>query len=150
MEVLFLLTKSGKYISICINNGYKCVNLYKNKKHFNHKLHRLIAIHFIDNPNNLNIVDHIDGNILNNDINNLRWCSNKNNCENRKQIGKNNTSGFKGVFKNNNSWMAQIRNNKKNIYIGIYKDKIEAAKKYNEKAVELFSEFAKLNIIPDN
>ena len=54
-------------------NGYKYYRLSKN----NHKkmfyAHRLVAEYFIPNPNNLPIVNHIDGNKLNNNINNLEW-----------------------------------------------------------------------------
>ena len=38
-------------------------------------LHRLLAVHFIPNPNNLPFVNHIDENKLNNSINNLEWCT---------------------------------------------------------------------------
>jgi hypothetical protein len=44
-------------------------------------------------------------------------------------------------------WMAQIKFNYKVIYLGMYKTKEEAALVYNKKAVELFGEFAQLNII---
>ena len=56
-------------------NGYKYYRLSKNgtKKMF--YAHRLVAEYFLDNPNGLPIVDHIDGNKLNNNVNNLRWSS---------------------------------------------------------------------------
>ena len=56
-------------------NGYKYYRLSKNniKKMF--YAHRLVAEHFIPNPNNLPVVNHIDGNKLNNNINNLEWVS---------------------------------------------------------------------------
>ena len=58
--------------------------------------HRLCADHFISNPDNLPIVDHIDGNIFNNHVDNLRWVSHQQNTLNSK-IAKHNTSGYKGV-----------------------------------------------------
>lgn len=49
------------------------------KKHF--AVHRLVAIAFIPNPNNLPQVDHIDGDKTNNKVSNLRWVSNKQNAQ---------------------------------------------------------------------
>ena len=62
-------------------------------------IHRLVAIAFVDNPQNKKYVDHIDNNTKNNNINNLRWATLKENQHNR-SIGKNNTSGCKGIYFN--------------------------------------------------
>ena len=48
-----------------------------------YQLHRILAKHFIPNPDNLPQVDHIDRNPLNNSIENLRWVSNSDNLRNR-------------------------------------------------------------------
>ena len=53
--------------------GYYHVGLYKNGVHTSHKIHKLVATHFIPNPDGLPIIDHIDLNRTNNDITNLRW-----------------------------------------------------------------------------
>lgn len=49
------------------------VNLWRNNKGKYFTIHRLVAMHFIDNPNNKPIVNHIDGNKLNNNVENLEW-----------------------------------------------------------------------------
>ena len=63
-------------------DGYFVVILYKNNKIKYIKVHRLIATSFIDNPSNKPFVDHIDNNRLNNNKNNLRWCTQRQNCMN--------------------------------------------------------------------
>lgn len=57
------------------NDGYKEVGV----KYKNYRIHRLVAETFIPNPENLPIVDHIDGNKSNNKVSNLRWCTQKQN-----------------------------------------------------------------------
>jgi hypothetical protein len=59
--------------------GYLEVNLYNQGKCTLKAVHRLVAIHFISNPENKPQVNHIDGNKLNNCVNNLEWCTNSEN-----------------------------------------------------------------------
>lgn len=56
-------------------NGYRYYRLSKNNEKKMFYAHRLVAEHYLENPNNLPIVNHIDGNKLNNDVNNLEWIS---------------------------------------------------------------------------
>ena len=64
--------KTGRFIYGTTNkNGYLQVAL-RGKTYL---LHRVIASAFIPNPNNLPVVNHIDGNRRNNDVTNLEWCS---------------------------------------------------------------------------
>ena len=68
--------------------GYFCVTLCKNGKHQNKNIHRLIMEAFVPNPENKPCVDHIDGNRLNNSLENLRWCTSNENNNNPNTKGK--------------------------------------------------------------
>ena len=56
-------------------NGYLYIKIVRDKKHHHIKIHRIVADAFIPNPYNLPQVNHKDGNKLNNNVNNLEWCS---------------------------------------------------------------------------
>lgn len=56
-------------------NGYPIVSLYKDGKVKTLKVHRLVAQAFIQNPNNLPQVNHIDEVKTHNNVTNLEWCS---------------------------------------------------------------------------
>jgi hypothetical protein len=58
-----------------ISHLYYAVNLSKNKKRKTYTIHRLVTIAFIPNPKNKPQVNHIDGNKLNNKVDNLEWCT---------------------------------------------------------------------------
>ena len=91
-------------------------------------------------------IDHKDNNGLNNQNENLRLASQAQNCRNKVlRIGT--SSKYKGVSKHQGKYQANIGFNYKLIYLGIYDNEIDAAIAYNNKAAELFGEFAKLNII---
>ena len=60
-------------------SGYNRTALYKNKVMFQKRVHRLVAIAFIPNPENKPIINHKDGNKLNNHVNNLEWVTHKEN-----------------------------------------------------------------------
>jgi AP2 domain/HNH endonuclease len=91
-------------------------------------------------------IDHKDLDKANNRIKNLRPSNKSNNGANRPPQ-KNNTSGYKGVFwkKDSKFWLAQIRARNKLHYIGIYKDREEAARAYDAAALKLFGSHARLN-----
>ena len=68
--------KSGRILKPHLNhNGYLKHHLYKHNKLKELFLHRIIAIAFIDNPEEKPQVNHIDENKLNNDLSNLEWCT---------------------------------------------------------------------------
>jgi hypothetical protein len=96
------------------------------------------------------IVDHIDGNPLNNCLDNLRLCTHsQNNINKLKKPGK---SIYKGVTlcnteKRRKKWKAAIKHKNKNIYLGRYLTEEEAALAYNKKAIEMWKKFAVINDI---
>ena len=64
-----------KILSLQIVNNYYSVKLSKKGKIKSYRVHRLVAEAFIDNPDNLPEVNHKDENKLNNNIDNLEWCT---------------------------------------------------------------------------
>lgn len=68
-------------------NGYYRVRLYSNKKGREYKVHRLVAKAFIENIDNKPIVNHKDGNKLNNNANNLEWCTQAENIKHALKSG---------------------------------------------------------------
>lgn len=92
------------------------------------------------------IVDHADGDGLNNLEENLRICTHGQNMANRrKQI--NNTSGYRGVYweKNDKKWRASVKVNGVTKNLGNYDDIEEAARARDEAAKIYYGEFARLN-----
>lgn len=70
--------KRGKYLSSLLNKrtGYYQIKLSNDGLTITHKIHRLIALTYIENLENKPQVDHIDRNKTNNSVNNLRWVTN--------------------------------------------------------------------------
>lgn len=93
------------------------------------------------------VVDHINGNPLDNRKCNLRIATKSQNKINSKKYTGNRTSKYKGVHynKRDNIWLARIGINRKRIYLGSFKTEKEAALAYNEAALIYHKEFAVLN-----
>lgn len=72
--------------------GYMIVTLCKGKNQGrqNKRVHRLIMEAFVPNPNNYPQINHIDGNKLNNSLENLEWCSSKHNTQHAIRLGLHN------------------------------------------------------------
>lgn len=64
------------------SNGYLITNLSKNGQVKTYFVHRLVSEAFIPNPNVLPFIDHINTIKTDNRVENLRWCSQKENCNN--------------------------------------------------------------------
>lgn len=67
--------------------GYAIVTLYKDGKSTSRAVHRLVAEAFLPNPDNLQIVNHKDGNKQNNRLENLEWCTQKENVAHAIKMG---------------------------------------------------------------
>jgi hypothetical protein len=130
-RILKTMLDKKRYCVVCLSNNGK-------SKIF--KVHRLVAYAFIPNPENKSQVDHIDNNKTNNNVNNLRWCTNDENQFN-KCISKANKTGVKGITYENGNWRSQITHNKKKYHLGYFENIEDAAKARQIKAKELFGEF---------
>lgn len=113
---------------------------------------RTISMHdvIMNNQSDL-IVDHINGNPLDNRKQNLRLVTVSQNQMNNKK--RNNTSSiYKGVSwnKDHKKWKAYIMANKKYNHLGYFIREIDAAKAYNKAALTYFGEYARINKIEDN
>lgn len=71
--------KHGLVLSPYDRNGYLHVSLKHNGLKQNMKIHRLVALTFINNPENKETVNHIDGNKKNNHVDNLEWATQREN-----------------------------------------------------------------------
>lgn len=95
------------------------------------------------------LVDHINGNGLDNTRKNLRAATDQQNSWNR-GLRNDNTTGYKGVryLANRNAFIARIQVDGKRHYLGYFKNPIDAAKAYDAAARDNFGKFARLNF-PD-
>lgn len=133
----FELVKNYKW---CVNGCNMVCSRIKGK---------FITLHrFIMMPPKDKDIDHINGNRLDNQRINLRICTRSQNCANRNST-KPNKSGYRGVIfrESSKKWRAIIRVKQKTIHLGLYFNKLEAAKQYNQAAIKYFGEFARLNPI---
>jgi hypothetical protein len=101
-------------------------------------MHRMIM-----KPRKGYIVDHIDGNGLNNRRCNLRVCTHQQNQANRGPRGG--SSRFVGVYRHGDKWQAEVRYRGEYFYAGLFDDEVEAAKARDRKAYELNGEHAYIN-----
>jgi hypothetical protein len=88
--------------------------------------------------------DHINGNGLDNQEHNLRPATHSQNHMNQ-GLRRSSTSGFKGVSPHKGKWQATIKKDGVVYRLGLFEDKLEAARSYDKKAKELFGSFARLN-----
>lgn len=152
-----LLLKNGEFTTVD-DYGFELLQKFKWNKNSrgyvvtyvwdsNTQKSKVIRLHrFLMNPPEDLLVDHIDGNPLNNLRANLRVCTSSQNQMNRNRE-KTNSSGFKGVswYNPSKKWHVVIGINGKNKHIGYFNNRIHAARAYDEHAKKLHGQFAKLN-----
>lgn len=121
-------------------NGYRTVSLFGKS----YKAHRLI--YFMFNGEFAAEIDHINGVRHDNRIENLRPVTRSQNCANQ-QTQKRSKTGLKGVsyMPKLQKWRARIKVMQKEIYLGVFPTKEDAAQAYNISALHHFGEFARTN-----
>lgn len=140
-------TKHHRYARTSLWNKGKQIHLYMHQLIMGQKSN-LITDH-IDRRHYL-LTDHIDGNGLNNCRNNLRMVTHIQSTANSRKSQKNNCkSNYKGIsfMPSLKKWRAVVRTKNEYHYLGLFNHEIEAAIAYNDKAKEIFGEFAKINQI---
>ena len=123
-----------------MDNGYISIRI-KKKGYYHHRLAFLLCHDYLPE-----YIDHIDGNRVNNRIDNLRACTSSENNWNT-GIPKTNKSGYKGVSKHSyGRWHARIKVDNKDVHLGLFDCKHAAARAYNRAVVQYRgTEFGYLN-----
>ena len=121
------------------HKGYAARHTRRSGKSITIWMHRVI----LNTPNDFD-TDHINGNSLDNRLENLRVCTMSQNQANRGK-NSNNTSGYKGVCwsKSNKNWIAFIRINGKRKHLGSFSNIIDAADAYEKAAQKIFGKYAR-------
>lgn len=138
------------------NSGYYSLNIVDNDaKSVRFLLHRLVALVWVSNPHNKPLVNHIDGDKLNNKSSNLEWVTNSENINHARQTGlnpyngptkgkklqgaKKSISNYHGVSydKTRQKWLGLLRLNGKNIKQKRFNTELEAARHYDSLVKEL-------------
>jgi hypothetical protein len=125
--------KEKELIACDDGKGYLCLGLNKNKKRNTFKVHKLIAMTFLNHiPNgHKTVIDHINNNRKDNRVCNLQLITNR---ENASKDRNNYTSKNIGVFwsKKDSRWVSKIYIEGKAYYLGYFKDEIKASEKYQK------------------
>lgn len=132
------------------NQGYAQRSVTVEDKATTVLMHRIIMERILGRPLvRGEVVDHIDHDVRNNVRTNLRLADQSRNLQNGR-TRKTSISGYKGVWfdKATGLWKSSIYANGKLKTLGKYQTREEAARVYNQAALEYFGEFACLNVIP--
>jgi hypothetical protein len=142
-----LVSKYHWFARVCNHTMYAVANIrLANGKYSSLIMHRLIM-----GAQKGQLVDHRDCNGLNNCRYNLRFCNSQENHFNQRKTNKKRSSKYKGVslFKRDNNYSASIGFCGRKLHIGYYNTEKEAAIARNKVELELFGDFAHLNVIEE-
>ena len=114
--------RGNELISVTNSTGYKYIGLVLNKKLYYLQQHHFI--YYMATNNVVDEIDHIDGNRLNNSIDNLRSVTRKQNGYNKKKS--------KGYYFFNGKYHAQIGVDNKTIYLGLFDNELQASQAYSD------------------
>lgn len=123
--LLYNYIKKGIIMKLSLHKQYLYCSLFiVQSKQFRLSVHKAVAQAFIPNPENKSCVNHIDGNKLNNTVENLEWVTiRENTCHSHSKTNK-----YVGVtlHKKTGKWQSRIWHNDKAVHIGLYTSQEEA------------------------
>lgn len=122
-------------------NGYLRVKLTKDKEKQWQSIHRLVATHFINNPDNLPTIDHINKNTQDNSLGNLRWFSRSFQELNKVIIPK----GY-SFDKRRKKYRVRVKRDGKLYYGGLFVTEESAKVRAKELYKEIYHDFPDLSI----
>jgi hypothetical protein len=129
--------RRGKFISSKVdNNGYLKCGLFKDGIVYTHRIHRLVYESFKGLIPDYLVIDHVDGDKLNNDIRNLEAVSTRENTS-RGFERKDTASRYVGVSRNGKKWRSRIELNGAVHYLGNFKTEDEASDAYQKALVSI-------------
>lgn len=138
LEDLERIQAVGKWSASWTRSGYYGIS--RTKRNGNLLLHRFI----MDAPSEL-LVDHRDGNTLDCRKSNLRLATHTQNCFNRAKRVRGHSSRYKGVRAHHAKWQARIVQGGRQVSLGHFSTEELAAHAYDEAALRLHGDFARLN-----
>ena len=131
--------KKTKLLGRIDKNGYKVYGLRVDGPKKWYKAHRLVAQAYIPNPDNKPQVDHIDGDKQNNNVDNLRWCTNLENNNFDNQNFKTKQCKYIGVRKTaSGRFNSRITIDGKRVNVGTFNTQEEARDERNKICVHNF------------
>ena len=148
-QVRSLKRRMPRLLKQHVVRGYRCVNLCMPKqRQVKWRVHRLVALMLLPaaDDEHRTLVDHVDGDRLNNHVSNLRWVTPRENCLNRRPVGG--SSEVKGVarHKATGKWEAYISDHGQRHYLGLFAEEAAAVKARRAAEQRLHGEYARVQI----